>query len=258
MQYQELRGRLLPEALDLFRQLVSAHLAAKPGGRYFICVLGATGSTRLITPAPGPTIEGFDPGWLEDLAGYGLLRVEYAGRGDKKYAVSGEGVHFYRWLMAQSGEPIARAEATVREFTDGPRFAAQNPGASHHLAKAFDLLWSGRTDDQTVSELGDHLRKALFDVVSVLAGEDSREQEKPIPRLEALVDEQPDLGERERNTLLSLVDFVASTLSLDQRLSHIRDEVDKGKPLMSWSEARRACFLTAVACYEVYSAVQRQ
>ena len=51
--------------------------------------------------------------------------------------------------------------------------------------------------------------------------------------------------------LVSLVDLLATVLSLDQRVTHVRDEVDKGVPLRCWDEVRRAVFTTVFACAEL-------
>ena len=100
----------------------------------------------------------FDGGALEDLSVYGLLHVSYSSSGDPTYRVSGDGLHFYRWQMSSLGGSVSQVEEAVRRLTDSPAFAERHPGSSHHLLKAFGLLWSDATDDQTISEIGDHLR----------------------------------------------------------------------------------------------------
>ena len=51
------------------------------------------------------------------------------------------------------------------------------------------------------------------------------------------------------------ISWPASTLRLDHRLNHVRDEVGKGEPTPTYEEMRRAAFLTALVCYELDRAV---
>ncbi|HSJ84409.1 MAG TPA: hypothetical protein VLA91_11395, partial [Acidimicrobiia bacterium] len=158
----------------------------------------------------------------------------------------------YRWLKEEMGLPIEQTEAAVVSLLNASDFAARHPGASHHLREAFALLWSDRTDDQTISEIGDHLRKSLMDITADLPSDNSGGVERPIDRLEAIAQsKEKNLGSREMKVLGSLVQLAADVLSLDHRLNHIRDETDKGLPLRTWDEMRRAAFVTALACYEL-------
>ena len=134
----------------------------------------------------------------------------------------------------------------------GDAFAAAHPGAAHHLSEAFDLLVSDRVDHQTVSEIGDHLRKALMDVVSDVVGDSGGKVEQPVKSLEAWLG-AVDLGEREREVVVAVVQLARSCLRLDHRLNHIRDEVEIGEPEMTPAELRRAAFATAMACEQIAS-----
>jgi hypothetical protein len=167
--------------------------------------------------------------------------------------ISGEGQHFHSWLMERSGSPVLQVDEQVRRLVSDD-FARKHAAAAHHLHEAFDLLWSQATSDQSVSEIGDHLRKALMDLTSDVVGEDAGLQERPIERLKAWVGERADLGDRERAVLERLVDLADATLRLDHRLNHVRDEQDKGEEAPSWEELRRAAFTTAFVCHEVSAA----
>jgi hypothetical protein len=101
-----------------------------------------------------------------------------------------------------------------------------------------------------VSEIGDHLRKALIDATTdVVGAEAGGEQEKPIQRLRAHVGRLL-LPAREAEVLVQVVELARVVLRLDHRLNHIR-EADQGEPEVSWEEMRRAAFATAFACYEL-------
>ena len=58
-------------------------------------------------------------------------------------------------------------------------------------------------------------------------------------------------AEREAALLVAMVEHAHSCC---QRLTHIRDESAKGRPLRSVDELRRIAFLTTVVCNEVAAA----
>lgn len=249
--FEELEKRLTPEALALLEDMVGAHLEST-GDRMFIRADSA-GGTHMIFTGEGSSrqFSDFDGGALQDLVALRLLHVDYSSRGTPNYRVAGEGQRLYRWLMQSKGSAIDQVEQETRRVAEGSLFAEAHPGGAHHLREAFGLLWSGHTDEQAVSEIGDHLRKALMDVTTDVVGPTAAgAQEKPIQRLEVRL---ADLGvpTREAAVFLQVVELARVVLRLDHRLNHIRDEADRGEPAATWEEARRAAFATALACYEL-------
>lgn len=246
MSFEDLEDNLGPEAVELFMQMASLHVATS-GDRIFIdaddVLIFAGGGL----PGPQPNLP-FDGGALRDLIDHNLLHVEHSG--GTGYRIKGPSVRFHRWLLAKSGAPVAEVEAQVRRLVDDVSFAAKHAGAAHHLTEAFDLLWSERVDLQTTSEIGDHLRKAIMDVTTDVVGADGGNAEQPIVRLRAFL-AASNLLERERLALTRLVELAEATLRLDHRVNHVRDEVDQGEPPPSRAELRRAGFLTAFVCYEL-------
>jgi len=210
-------------------------------------------SLQFVTRGPHrQSWEDIDPGALHDLMGYGLLTVEYGSRGTPNYRVGGEGLAFYRWWMTQLGSPVDQARFEVERVVRGDAFARSHPGAAHHLSEAYGLMWQDRLDDQTVSELGDHLRKALMDVAKDVVDGDGGKVEQPIQSLQAWLDGRP-LGEREREVILATIELARTALRLDHRLNHIRDDVELGEPAASMPEIRRAAFATTLACEQIAS-----
>ena len=249
--FDELAGRLTPEALDLFEEMAAAHLESA-GDRMFIRV-DTTGGTGMIFTGEGSRrqFEGFDGGAIDDLVDCGLLRASYGSRGTPNYRVTGDAQRFCGWLKHNKGTVVDQVEEEVRRLTSSSEYAGRHSGAAHHLHEAFELLWSGRTDVQVVSEIGDHLRKALMDATTDVVGETAAgQQEKPIDRLQLHVAGMK-LPSREADVISELVEFARTVLRLDQRLNHVRDEVDAGHPGASWEEIRRAAFTTAYVCYEL-------
>lgn len=127
--------------------------------------------------------------------------------------------------------PITQVEDFVRNTVDGANFARDHPGAAHHLTEAFALLWSDNTNSQVIAEIGEHLRGAIMDMAHDLTG-GKGPPEKPVEQLRGYLQHIGDhLGDRECAVLDSLIGLASITLHLDQRLTHIRDEVGKGRPL---------------------------
>lgn len=249
--FDELARRLTPEALNLFREMAAAHIEST-GDRMFISA-DTMGGTHMIFTGEGSDrqFSGFDRGAVEDLADYGLLRVSYSSRGTANYRVTGDGQRFYRWLMQSEGSAVEQVEEEVRRVISGSGYASRHQGAAHHLSEAFELLWGGRTDDQVVSEIGDHLRKALMDATTdAVAPTSAGGQERPIQRLQSHIGGLG-LPSREADVVSQIVELARVALRLDHRLNHIRDEVDLGEPGASWDETRRAAFTTAFVCYEL-------
>lgn len=247
-----LRDRLTEEAMTLFREMVDVHLAAGTGDKIFIRVDTMAGTGLMFSSRTlGHSWDGFDGGALDDLCDYGLLRPGYSTRGAANYRVTADGLAFHKWLMGQQGAPVDQVIDQVTRLAVGAEFATKHAGAAHHLSQAFELLWSGRTDTQTVSEIGDHLRKTLMDVTSDVVGPDARgDQEQPIARLKERL-ATSSLEERERVVVEQLIELARTALRLDHRLNHVRDEQDKERPAPDWEEVRRGAFATALVAYEL-------
>lgn len=250
--FEDLVQRLTPEALKLLEDMAGAHLEST-GDRMFLRADSAAG-THMIFTGDGSRrqFNDFDGGAVEDLISWCFLHLSYGGRrGTPNYRLSGEALRFYRWLMQRQGSAVAQVEEEVRRVAEGSGFAEAHPGGAHHLREAFELLWAGRTDEQVVSEIGDHLRKALMDVTTDVVGPDNLGgQEKPIQRLKSRLEELH-VPRREADVLVHIVELARVVLRLDHRLNHIRDEADQGEPGASWEEIRRATFTTALVCYEL-------
>lgn len=245
--YETVRQRLSGVPLAFFKEIVEAHLAASGERRFFLSrTMG--GTSLFLDATPRRDWNDVDGGALDDLVGYGLLRFRQPGN-SPIYTITAEGTAFYRWLMHQEGTPIEQSEELIIRFVKGSDFAQRHPGCSQHLGEALDLLRADRTDEQTVSELGAHLRNAAFDLTSDLIG-GGYNREKPVKPLKDAI-QQVAVSGREKAVLGALVDLLAAVLRLDQRITHIRDESDKGLPLREWDEVRRAVHTTVFVCAEL-------
>lgn len=257
MTYQDIADRLTPEARELFKDIVQAHLVGS-GRREFMYSATLAGDDIQLAGSPGWIKKNPDPVALRDLVDYRVLRIARRGRqGVLWYQVPGEGIRFHKWLMEQEGSPIEQTEVEAMRLVEGDQFAKRHPGAAKHIAEALALLRTAEAvTDQVASSIGGHLRNAVFDLASEFTP-DSADSERPIPDLEKLVAEA-DVTKRERRVLGSLVALVAAVLSLDNRLTHVRDEKDSEKPLRGWDEVRRAVFTTVFVCAELDRAMPHE
>lgn len=243
---------VLPDAaLSLFRQMADLYVPSE-GDRMFLTSLTFAGRSLVFVGGGNrQQIRDVDKGALDDLASCGLLHVDYSRSGDPIYRVSVDGQRFYRRLKRGQGSAPSQVEGEVRRVVAGAEYAEAFPGSAHHLHEAFELLWSGDADDQVVSEIGDHLRRALMDLTSELLGSTADgKQERPIDRLRDHL-EAAGLPSRETAVFAQVLELARVVLRLDNRLSHIRDEADTAQPAASWEEVRRAAFTTAFVCYEL-------
>lgn len=249
--FQYIAERLSSEARELLRDMVTLHLAAT-GDRTFQESRSWQMGTTLIFHGDGvrTDLRKVDGGALEDLVQYRLLQRSYSRNGTATYRIGSDGVAFHQYLLDQEGAAIDQVEAEVARLVAGDEFARKHSAAADHLNQAMELVWSRRTDDQAVSEVGGHLRHALMDITGDVVGEDGKNPEFPLKRLRPWLEGQ-DLGERERHVVEHLVELADAVLDLDQRLTHVRDEKGKSRPGVTWDELRRAAFTTAFVCHEL-------
>ncbi len=246
--YSTVAERLDSDAMQLFLEMVDDHRSDDSNDQRFLGL--RTGAGYLLRfPVSGQ--RPVNSGHLADLVGYRLLR-RTRGSGRLRsdfYEITSESLAFWRWYMDQAGSPVAEVETTVLRFLDAEQFASQHGGAAHHLRQAFDLLGESASSIQIVSEIGDHLRKAVMDVVADVTG--GTRPESPGQALRDWLDGHDQIQERQAEAAALLADYVQQIVKLDHRLNHMRDELSKGEPPADNEEIRRAAFLTALACYEI-------
>ena len=135
----------------------------------------------------------------------------------------------------------------ARRLVNDDDFSDRFPTSAHHLSEALALLWSNHASTETaVVEIGTHLRSALQSLVHDVAGGKPEQANENIRRWAPTV-----TADREAALLVAMVEHAHSC---PQRLTHIRDESAKGRPLRSIDELRRIAFLTTVVCNEVAAA----
>lgn len=241
MTYEEVEQRLSQAARFLLIWMTDRHNAASTN-RFFQFV--ATFGRSSVLWAHGGEFE-TDQAALNELVDVGLLRRTSAGR-DPKFEVRQDAVPFVQWLRSRGGA-LRAVERDGRPLVDDADFSDRFATSAHHLSEALALLWSGSASTEpAVVEIGSHLRSALQSLVHDVAGGKPEQANENIRRWAPTV-----TADREAALLVAMVEHAHSCC---QRLTHIRDESAKGRPLRSADELRRIVFLTIVVCNEVAAA----
>lgn len=185
---------------------------------------------------------------LNDLVEKGLVRIgSYNSRGEPVFEVPADALDFARWRWGQP-TPIEQIDERVVRLVDDGGFAQRHPDAATHLRAVFELL-NGETawDNPAITIAGDHLRKALIDVVGAAAA-----LANPDENLERVLRPvRVAAAQRADTAVAMLIDYVLAVFTLDHAVEHVRDEVHEGREPAGVGTIRRAAFLTAVACFEL-------
>ena len=253
--FERWQESLSSESLQLFDRLVDLHQDAERGAdRQFVWTkskaLGKSSSN--LTWSGDPTTRGdrvsHDTTDLTDLTEARLLV-----RGDRKnsWRLPREAILFHRWRIEQAGPtPIAQVESQIRSMIDDPaRLKRLHATTAQHLTQAFDLLWSGETDDKTIIDLGGSLRSALAAVTADIVGY-TVDPEAVAKALKPWFEVQGRLPPRSAEALQPFVEW---TMRCCQRLHHLLSNRSKGDPDPAWSEMRRTAFLAAVLIEQITS-----
>ncbi len=244
--FADVLRQLTPEAKDLLVRMVDAHLASDPGDREFFTVRTGAGTGMIFTGNAPFNGEQIDRTALNDLSQTQAIRLlRHDRHRNPVFDIGPNARRLYALLMAERGHAASSVEEPVRRMMESRAMVEAHPGVAHHLSEAFALLWSDSTSDQTVSELGAHLRSALADLVGDLTARQSN-PEQIAKSLETWV-----AGRAEVRSGNALVSMAKTVLALTQRLTHIREEANEGRPIEGWHELRRAAFLTSLLCYEL-------
>ena len=146
----------------------------------------------------------------------------------------------------------------VNTYLDQPAFALRNPAAYDRWRRAANILWSEHPEGQ-LSEIGHYCRESMQEFAEVLARGlpvmDQTDKTQTISRVRAAIDNaSTGLGSRVTQMLKALVDYWRAVSELAQRQEHAAQR--EGEPL-SWEDARRVVFQTALVMYELDRALRR-
>ncbi len=219
-------------------------------------------------PADGPKSRIVHPGLpegdarvylgdIEALHSAGLVNLVMLGVGSFKFDVTPRGFKYYEVQQTQITVPIERVDKSIRGLIEGQRFQSAYPTAFDKWAKAEAYLWASDTNSE-LSTIGHLCREAMQEFATVLVEKYHPRDVDTVPahhisRLRAV------LTYRAKNFPGTLANFLEALLSywgtlndLVQRQEHAGQK--EGQPV-TWEDARRIVFHTAIVCIEIDKAL---
>jgi hypothetical protein len=195
-------------------------------------------------------------GDLDSLTDCRLLRRSLATPGSAVrylYDVTPLGRKYYAQMKRKASEAITAIGNEIRSFIDAEWFVASFPGAHDRWQQAAQDLWDAESQAQ-MTRIGHTCREALQEFAAVLAQQKMVDvPSDPAKTVQAI---RAVLGQRQRGNsedafLNALLRYWGTISDLVQRQEH--GGAKEGEPL-SWEDARRVVFQTAIVMFEVAKA----
>ena len=244
-------ARLEPEQEALLATMVEIHRQVPREARGPFFLLQTMGGSRIIHSR-------LRNGWqteasksdLDMLARYGLLAYEWGKT--PKYSVTPEGIEYYEALKAERAGRVEQVESEVTGYLDGEGFQRRHPRAFALWSQADTSLW-GSDSQQQLTTIGHVIREAMqafaTELVAQLGVEADRDPAHDIARIRAvLADQKAKLGDTHAAMLDALLAYWGTVSDLAQRQEH---GAQREGEALSWEDARRLVFQSAVVMYEV-------
>jgi hypothetical protein len=198
-------------------------------------------------------------GDLDALANEGLISVLSGDRYGFRFAIAPQGVKYYEYIKAKAGQPIERTEDYVRTYNDAEDFQLRHPQSYELWSRAETLLWKADTDKE-ITNIGHICREASQAFATELVNYyQPADVDKDLARVKnrmlAVIELRKDrLGEREVQLLEALTSYWNSVIDLIQRQEHGKQRQSQE---LTWEDARRVVFQTAVAMFEIDRSMTR-
>lgn len=204
------------------------------------------------------------PGFQQEIVAFGdiavmqhqdllLLRYERAGVG--KLDVSPKGIRLYEQWRRDMGKPIMQLEQRVLSHVDAEDFRAKYPKAHEKWNAAAELLWKSDTTAQ-LSVIGHLAREAMQEFAAVLPvqdhGNSGTDKAQTVARVRSVL--RGIKSNTERAMLEALLAYWGTVSDLVQKQEHAGQRDGES---LTWEDARRVVFHTAVVMYEVGVSVHR-
>lgn len=198
-------------------------------------------------------------GDIEALAHNGLVSIEKSGRHNGSFDILPLGYRYYANQLLDSSTSVQRVEATVRSFLCAESFRVQYATAYEKWRRAEELLWASDSSQQ-LSTIGHLCREAMQAFATVLFAKHASQAQisdpaKVVAKLKAVIEASAaHLGTTEREFLDALLPYWGTVSDLVQRQEHAGQKEGRA---VTWGDARRAVFQTAVVMFEVADALQQ-
>lgn len=244
-------AQLEPEQEALLITMVEIHRQVPREARGPFFLLQTMAGSRIIH-------SGLRNGWeaeasksdLDMLARYGLLAYE---RGKTpKYSVTPEGIGYYEALKAERAGRFEQVESEVTRYLDSEGFHRRHPRALALWSQADTSLW-GSDSQKQLTTIGHVIREAMqafaTELVAQLGVEAGADPAHDVARIRAvLADRKAQLGDTHAAMLDALLAYWGTVSDLAQRQEH---GAQREGEALSWEDARRLVFQSAVVMYEV-------
>jgi hypothetical protein len=204
------------------------------------------------------------PGFQQEIVAFGdilalqhedLLLQRYKRPGIGTLDVSPNGIRLYEQWRRDIGKPIAQLEQQVLSYVSDDAFRTKYPKAHEKWSVAAELLWKSDTTAQ-LSVIGHLVREAMQEFAAELSvhdhGNSTTDKTQTVARVRSAL--RSINSTSERAMLEALLAYWGTVSDLVQRQEHAGQR--EGAPL-TWEDARRVVFHTAVVMFEVGFSVQR-
>jgi hypothetical protein len=244
------------EQRELLSWMVEGERSLPAAKRDAFLLIGAMGGSFLIHPDLKERRE-VAKGDLETLADSGLLRRDFGSKGTPNYQITPQGRRYYAEMKRRAGEAAEVVEKEVRLYLDADAFRTSYQGAYDRWRQAQEELWGAENEAQ-FTKVGHICREAMQAFASELA-ERVRitgvpaDPARTVDRIRAVVDKTAEgRGEKYQAFLSALLPYWGTVSDLVQRQEHGAQK--EGEPL-TWEDARRVVFQTAIVMFEIARAV---
>ena len=245
------------EQLELFSQMVAADRRVPREQRDSFYFIETMGGGFLIHPGLGerPNVPRSD---ILSLGEAGLLRLARTGSGGLRIDITPAGYRFHAELQGNIAEPARDIEGQMKRHLDGVAFQQRYPAAYAKWASANRLLYA-EDAHQHLTRIGHDCTEAMQAFANALVQIYNPPGVDPNPgsyikRIDTVINlRKPRVGAKRSALLHALVGYWVAASALAERQEHGADKT--GDPV-SWDDARRVVFHTAIAMFEIDSTLQ--
>jgi hypothetical protein len=197
-------------------------------------------------------------GDLETLADNGLLRRGFGGKGTPNYELTPQGRRYYAEMKQRAGASSTIVEEEIHRYLDSEAFTAVFPDAYARWLQAEQNLW-GAEDEGAFTEIG-HICRESMQSFSLRLVERAGISDMPpdpaktVDRVRATL-RGASLGSTHLAMLDALLVYWGTVSDIVQRQEHGAGKA--GDPL-TWEDARRVVFQTAIVMFEISRALDQR
>jgi hypothetical protein len=251
-----------PEQLELLSRMVEADRRLPRDQRMpFHAYAVLSGGANEFLSHPGLE-SGSIPALRSDLmalAEAGYVRISSTGRSSSfNVDIRPIGYRRHAELLGGVADAVEDVQNQPRRHLDGEGFKKRYPKAHTKWSSANDALWA-EDAHQNLTRIGHDCTEALQEFATTLV-----EIHRPpsvesnpgryIKRLDAVIDlHKAKVGEKRSDLLHALVNYWVKASALAERQEH---GVGKAGDELTWDDARRVVFHTAIVMFEIDSALR--